>query len=160
MATKPKANAASGGGSRVSKDRLFSEQVIPTDSGRALQNVPRRTPHVTFDENPIEHWISDMELNQLSELRKDHVVEIFWGTLGIFLGSIVPAMEKLPKLGNAQNPIGSQDLAVLLICCVSLLLTIIMGFFWFQRTNDANDLGAKIRSRKKFEVTNPNQQMS
>ena len=109
---------------------------------------------VTYDAITLDHWITDAELDQLTELRKDNVVEIFWGVLGIFLGSIVPAIERLPKLGNSNNPIGAVDLLILVICGVALVVTLVMAFFWYKRSDKAALLADKIRKRKKFSVAN------
>lgn len=157
MADKSKANTASGGGSLVQAEGpAANNPVIPTSSSSAMTNFPARNPQVTYDAEPIEHWISDMDLDQLKELRKDNVIEIFWGVLGIFLGSILPALEKLPKIGNAASPIGPLDLIVLLFCLVSLALTVILAFFWRQRAKGAADIVEKIRNRKKFRVSDAN----
>jgi hypothetical protein len=156
----PKTNRSGGGGSTAKaspgftppqRDAGANQSAIGSTS--ALGNsFPGLQRAVTFEDEPLDHWISDAELNLMTELRKDNVVEIFWGTLGIFLGSIVSALEKWPKVGNADNPVGTIDLIVLIICGVSLILTVVMGFFWYQRSEKAENLATKIRNRKKFRI--------
>lgn len=76
----------------------------------------------------------------MTELRKDNVVEIFWGVLGIFLGSVIPALERVSKIGNPKATVELIDMAVLLICGVSFVVTLVMAFFWYQRSGKATSL--------------------
>ena len=102
----------------------------------------------TSPESIDRHDISD-EVEKLSDLRKDNVVEIFWGRFGALLGSITPAIQLLDRLGNKETPLVAVDLAVLLIAGIAGAMTIIMGIFWIQRSKKASDLVTTIRNRPK-----------
>tara|TARA_R110002020_G_scaffold39677_11_gene117663 strand:- start:418 stop:804 length:387 start_codon:yes stop_codon:yes gene_type:complete len=123
--------------------------------GGGLPSISRT---VTYDPNPVDHWITDAELKELSELRKDNVIEIFWGMLGAFLGSIVPAFQALPKVNNVATPINNVDLIVLVMAGVSFVVTLIMGLFWWQRHKGTVSLSEKIRSRRGFQLGNDGKQ--
>lgn len=114
--------------------------------------IPPIQRTVTYDSNPVDHWITDAELNELSELRKDNVTEIFWAMLGAFLASIAPGIQALPKVGNMTDPIGMADLLVLVVAGVSGAMTLIMGFFWRQRHKGSTSLAEKIRNRRNFKL--------
>lgn len=90
----------------------------------------------------------------MSELRKDNVVEIFWGCLGALLGSLAPALQVFPKIGNTDDPMGLLDVLVVVTMCVSGILAIVMGVFWYKRSKGANDLVSTIRSRPQIAYTN------
>lgn len=151
MASKGKTAAASGGGTSY-PERLPSRSVAVGRTG-AASNFPRIKRQVTYNDNVVEHWISDGELGQLTELRKDNVVEIFWGVLGIFVGSLAPALERFAKIGNSADPVGAIDFLVVCTCVVSLVLTIVMAVFWWQRSSRSESIADTIRNRAKFDTS-------
>lgn len=130
-----------------------------TTKGNVLSVVPApsgQKRYISYDQETLDHWITDGELDQLSELRKDYVVELFWGFLGIALGSALPAILLLGKIGARNETMEISDIATICTFFVFLILTVVMGLFWFQRSKRATDLTNKIRNRPKAPIGGPN----
>lgn len=110
---------------------------------------------VSYAPARIEHRISDEELNMLSELRKDNIVEIFWGCVGAVTGSLAGGLQALPKIGNPADPLQLTDLAQLLLLGIGLAVGCVMAFFWWQRSKKAVSIVDSIRNRPRQLVTPP-----
>ncbi len=131
---------------------------LPVSSKVSDIRIPRPTDRqefLTYEPEILAHWISDEELEKLSELRSDHVVEFFWGFLGIALGSAVPAYLLMSKIGSSDDPIGKSDLFTICTFIVFTFLTGIMGFWWRKRHKSSEDLKNRIRNRPKVPVGGP-----
>lgn len=102
---------------------------------------------VSYQASRLEHRISDEQLNTLSELRKDNVVELFWGALGGFLGALPGSIEDIEKIGNQANPMGALDLVGMVICAVFACLTVVMGIAWRLRAASTGNIVDEIRGR-------------
>lgn len=88
----------------------------------------------------------------MNELRKDYVIELFWGFLGIAAGSALPAVLLVEKIGSKETPLATSDFVTLCMFFVFAALTLVMGVFWFQRSSRATKLIDKIRNRPKAPV--------
>lgn len=74
---------------------------LPVSSKVSDIRIPRPTDRqefLTYEPEILAHWISDEELEKLSELRSDHVVEFFWG---FFRNSA--------RIGGSGVPFDEQD---------------------------------------------------
>ena len=59
---------------------------------------------VTLSPSALCHYISDDELEGLSEMQQDPVKDICLWALGGFVGAITPAYDGLSRFGNVAHP--------------------------------------------------------
>lgn len=121
-------------------------------STTASIGAPVRLRTLTYQDEVLEHWISDEELTRMSELRRDHVVEFFWAFFGTCVGSIGPFIEKLGKFSNNSQSIDVYDLISLIMFPLFFILTVIMAFFWRNSSSSNDDLITQIRNRAKITI--------
>lgn len=122
---------------------------ISIESDGEMPIVTTRPEHI------LRHNISDEELDMLCEAKSDMVREFFLIALGSALGTIhaaflvVQSMWVVPK-GQEFVP-QEGDIAVLMIFCVSVALSVVVGLIGFSKWRRSNSLRETIRNRSKRE---------
>jgi hypothetical protein len=100
----------------------------------------------TQPEKILRHNISDEELSELSRMRSDHVVEIFWGTLGVVLGTFLPFSDALGKV-LSEEVMTRREFFHVGLFFIAACLCLYTAFLWRNRARRSNTLEDRIRSR-------------
>lgn len=114
--------------------------------------MPLQKTFVTRADERLEHWISDAELNALTQNRDDHLTEIFWGSLGIAGGATIPAIKSLSKIGDTTDPFDWINMIECSIFLISIGVFIVARFLSWCRKGNTKDLVDEIKSRPKVSV--------
>ena len=85
-------------------------------------------------------------------MRKDMVMEICLAAVGIFFGSLVPAISGLVHFNSERGATGADLLSVVL-CAAALFVALVTGYQWRVRSKGHVDLETEIRNRPKVPVT-------
>ena len=94
-----------------------------------------------------KHCISDAELSELADRGKAEVAKMLWFVIGVFLGSVIPAVKVLGRLGNPAVAIPWLDLFVFSLCVCSFILVFTTGLIFYARWGRRLDKIAQIRDR-------------
>ena len=79
---------------------------------------------------------------------RNYIVEIFFGSCGLFIGSVFPALQSISKIWSTSSDFGFTDLFGVVICAVSLGAALLACFVWRRSAKDVQKLTEIIRSRK------------
>ena len=86
-----------------------------------------------------KHCISDAELSELADRGKAEVAKMLWFVIGVFLGSVIPAVKEVA--------IPWLDLFVFSLCVCSFILVFTTGLIFYARWGRRLDKIAQIRDR-------------
>lgn len=108
--------------------------------------------YITKPDREVRHLISDDELSELCGMKKDHAVEIFWGTLGVVLGTFLSFLDvwKKVKLSQVITPRELFDAAFF---AVAVALCVYCAFLWWNRSRRSLSLEQQIRKRPQDAVS-------
>lgn len=109
---------------------------------------------MTAPESELKHYITDDELDKIANMKGGHAKEIFWSSLGLFLGALIPACESLIRFNAPNNPMGALGLLECGIALVGLAIACTSGYFWWDRAKGKKDIVQEIRDRPKLQVVN------
>lgn len=108
--------------------------------------------NVTLPPEALCHYITDDELERLGDMRKEPVMEIFLCSVGAFLGALVPALQQLSLFQTDPTKVTMWDLLTIMIAAAMLVVSIVTGALWHQRSKVHKDLVTTIRARPKIPV--------
>lgn len=98
------------------------------------------------------HYIRDDELDRLSEMKQEPVMEICLASIGIFFGSLVPTIDAMSRFNAATNPMSLIELITALLTFSAFAVMLVTGFLWRIRIQSQKSLANEIRSRPKMPV--------
>lgn len=124
-----------------------------TERGRFLVSEGAQVVTVTLPPEAVCHYITDAELDGLGEMKKEPVMEICLCAIGAFLGSLVPAIQQLGKLGDRANPLDGVGFATLVVAVSALAIAAVTGWLSYRRRGTHRDLVTTIRARPKMPVS-------
>lgn len=125
---------------------------------RGLSSAAVRMPagsqvtEVTLPPGALCHYITDDELDRLSEMRKEPVMEIFLCTIGAFLGALVPAFQVLSQFRADPTKVDMWGLLTLMIGVAMFAIAAVSGFLWYQRGKAHVSMTDAIRNRPRVQV--------
>ena len=102
---------------------------------------------MTAPETELCHYIRDYELDMMSSMKDGHAKEIFWSSLGLFVGALVPALESLARFNAPSNPMGPLGLVICALALGGIVSAAISGYFWRQKAKGQRDIMSEIRAR-------------
>lgn len=108
--------------------------------------------YMTKPKDKLNHYISDEELTDLCRMKKDNIIEIFWGTLGLCLGTIFTFSDTL-RLVRDGKVVSLRQFIESGAFTVSLALTVFCAIMWYKRNKYGISLESDIRSRPKDVVS-------
>lgn len=105
----------------------------------------------TFPDEFIRHDISDEELTILCHGGKQsNLKSLMWCGFGVSGGFSTTIIKIIDTYWNDPNQsIKPYDLLIVILFVLILLISFILFFFTNYKTNEADELAAKIRNRKK-----------
>lgn len=124
---------------------MMTEGLNIADDSAVL--LPVRSTSVTLPDGQLFHYIRDDELDRIGEMRKDLVIEICIASVGVFAGSFTPAFDGFKRFGAAQHPATSTDLVSMMLCFTALVVAIMTGLQWHQRSKSHKGMVSEIRGR-------------
>lgn len=101
----------------------------------------------------LRHDISDEELDDLSENKKDLVSEMFWAAIGVLFGAAPSGTTNIYKYFSNPNTttfLPENFVQMALFFC-GLTATVVLGFVYWKKSQKSKDLVQNIRSRSKFQ---------
>ncbi|WP_288485811.1 hypothetical protein [uncultured Novosphingobium sp.] len=107
---------------------------------------------VTLPPESLCHYITDDELDRLSEMRKEPVMEIFLSSIGAFLGGLVPAVQEIAKFQADSRNLTGVGLFTMFVAVSALSAAVISGFLWHQRGKSHKSMSGAIRDRPRVRV--------
>ncbi|MBM0169664.1 hypothetical protein [Altererythrobacter sp. C41] len=113
-----------------------------------FQNAPQNTTCTVPTDN-LCHYITDAELEKLSEMRKEPVMEMCLASSGVFFGAVVPALQE----AATPSAMNGWSLAIFGLAAGSLFVSLATGYLWWQRAKAHKSLAETIRSRPRISVT-------
>lgn len=109
--------------------------------------------NVTHNDEVLEHLITDEQLTMLDMSSRDHIVEIFWASLGLFFGSLLPALGSASMLFDQESSFSWVSLIECMICFAALVVAVLMAIFWWNRAQTSSTLIEDIRNRTKARIS-------
>lgn len=106
----------------------------------------------TLPQEALCHYITDDELERLSEMRKEPVMEIFLASIGAFLGALIPAWQELGKFNVDPTTVSGTGLFTMGVAIAMLAVAILSGALWRQRTKSHKSMAQTIRDRPRVQV--------
>lgn len=106
----------------------------------------------TLPQEALCHYITDDELERLSEMRKEPVMEIFLASIGAFLGSLLPAWQELAKFNTDPATVSGTGLFTMGLAVATLAVSAISGVLWHQRSKSHKSMSQAIRDRPRVPV--------
>lgn len=106
----------------------------------------------TLPQEALCHYITDDELERLSEMRKEPVMEIFLASIGAFLGSLIPASQELINFNTDPASVSGTGLFTMGLAVAMLAVAIISGALWHQRSKSHKSMSQSIRNRPRVPV--------
>lgn len=85
-------------------------------------------------------------------MRAEPVMEICLASVGVFFGSLIPAIDQASRFNSETDPMGLIGLLTICLTIGSLVALVITGWLWYKRHQRHKDLAATIRSRPKVSV--------
>lgn len=85
-------------------------------------------------------------------MRKDLVMEICLAGVGVFMGSILPALSGLSHFNSKPQTAGWIDLLSIVLCGAAFTATLITAFQWYVRQKGHVSLVSEIQNRPKVPV--------
>lgn len=107
---------------------------------------------VTVQDTTLCHYITDEELERLSEMRKEPVMEIFLVSIGAFIGVCLPAAQVLGQFRQDPNTLGIIGLITLFLAAGTGAIAAVSGALWKQRLKSHQSMTTSIRGRNKVQV--------
>lgn len=111
-----------------------------------------RSSEITVPGVELHHYITDDQLTELSNMRAEPVMEICLASIGVFFGSVIPAVEQVSRFNSASQSMGIVGLLTICLTACSFAIAIVTGWLWHKRHERHKDLAATIRSRPKVKV--------
>lgn len=128
----------------------LSQKVADSRVDSTASTIPQRT---TQPDEVLFHKITDAELEQLSETRRESLIEAIWGCVGVALGSLVPVLQDIRAAYwvNETNTIPMDGIGFFqaLICFGAVVLGGGFIVVAWRRGKRKVDLVDTIRKRKK-----------
>jgi len=119
--------------------------------------LPSPTRFVTYDDETLDHLVSEGQLKQMEMGKRDVIAETFLLTSGGLIGAIIPAIGSLVDFHNKeQSTFNTLDLWQVIIFFVLLGATIVSGIFWAKKSKISKDVFKEIRGRTKSRLGNGN----
>jgi hypothetical protein len=107
----------------------------------------------TMPDTDLRHYISDHELNSIGDLKSDHIGQLFWASLGAFVGLVIPTFNAVAKFQAAKGPFDGSSLATIILACMSLSILFVSGLLTWGRSKRRRDLVSTIRARPRVKVS-------
>lgn len=107
---------------------------------------------ITLPGIQLFHYITDSELEKLGDMRKEPIMEICLASVGVFFGSIIPAVEGLIRFGDIESPITWVDMLSVFLAIFSLSSGALSAFLWRTRSGSHKDLLKVIKGRDRAKV--------
>lgn len=122
----------------------------PAASGNWVAGTPMPAPKklFTYKAKELSHFISDDELERLSETNGGDIGSWFFTLFGAFLGTVPAIIDRAPKVGSISSPLNTWDLVVGSLSIGCLVASVCLGIVWYGRRNRMKKLVAEIRDRK------------
>lgn len=105
---------------------------------------------VTVAEERVFHYIADEELEMLIRGESDTMAQIFWASVGAFIGALQPAVVSSAKVGAV--PLAWADLIPIIVALAALPVALVAGLTWRSRYRQVQSMQARIRERHKVPV--------
>lgn len=125
---------------------------VKQQPGTMRMPMDAQITEVTLSPTKLCHYITDEELEGLSEMNQDPTKDIFLVSVGAFVGAITPAYDGLCRFGNAAHPMTATDLVSLLVAVAMLAIAIVTGILWNRKSSAKGNAISVIRGRPKMEV--------
>jgi hypothetical protein len=97
---------------------------------------------------PEYYIVSRKELEQLDDMARNPQLDLFWGLLGLFLGTIIPAIGAFHKIASFV-PLDAIDTVYLFAFIASFAAGLTLLAFGFGRKSRHEKLIEDIKSRPK-----------
>ncbi|MBX7527009.1 hypothetical protein [Qipengyuania vesicularis] len=107
---------------------------------------------VTVQSESLCHYITDDELDKVSQMSREPVSEICIVSIGAFIGSLFPALDAVSQLRLEAAKADFTDIVTFLIAVASFGIACVTGFLWSRRAESSTALVKKIRSRPRVRV--------
>lgn len=107
---------------------------------------------VTLSPSALCHYITDDELEGLSEMQQDPVKDICLWAMGGLVGAIVPAYDGLSRFGDALHPMTKTDLVSMFVASMTFAVAIVTGVLWYRKSKSKQNAVDAIRSRPKVQL--------
>lgn len=115
-----------------------------TGGGGTPYTVQRTAPQTI-----LRHDISDEELGNLSEMRRDHIWEGMWAALALATGAAPNAIAAICSAYVKEPPVpmGGVDLIQVIFLFVGAAIAGVLYLIAKSRAKTATDLASEIRAR-------------
>lgn len=114
--------------------------------------MPQSDIALTMPNNQLCHYIRDDELERLSEMRRDLIMEICLTSIGIFIGSLTAGIDGFRRFNVAVEQLTATDLISMLILFAAGVVALITGLQWRVRARRHGSMVDEIRARPKVAV--------
>jgi hypothetical protein len=123
-----------------------------SNSGGFRMDVGLRQTLMTMPDTDLCHYITDDELDRLSEMRKEPVMEIFLCATGAFMGALIPALQSLSIFNSDPTKMDGFGLLTMFVAVGTLTVALVSGSLWHQRLKSHKSLVATIRGRPRVPI--------